>query len=119
MTYEDWCNHSKQILEEADTWNKWRRKAQHKLLTEIGPRIAKLDKSGYMGCGFHYGKEQTFSKLVGWLALPWQPCANHCGKIEDDISSNMITEVVYDGLIEDIEAAEKTVKKYKKILKPS
>lgn len=114
MTYEDWCKNSSKILKQAEEWNAWRKEAQHKLLTEIGPRIAKLGKRAYMGYGFHYSKEQTFGELVKSLALPWQPSANHCDKVKDQMCSNMTTRVIYEVLIEEIEEAEESLKKKKK-----
>jgi hypothetical protein len=109
MTYEDWCKNSKEILAQAENFNKWRIEAQNNLLENIGPRIAKLGKTGYIGCGFHYSMEQRFGKLINSLALPWQPSANHCDKITDEIASNIISKVCYEGLIKDVEEAEKTV----------
>ncbi len=111
MTYEEWRVQSKDILKQADDFNKWQIKVKNNLLENIGPRIAKLGKTGYYGCGFHYGMEQRFGKLIVSLSLPWQPCANHLDKISDDITNNIITEVLYDGLLEDVEEAEKTVDK--------
>ncbi len=95
MTYQEWCESYKLILAEADTYNKWRKEAIHNLLMNIGPRIAAL--------GGDYSKERSFGKLIVELAVPWQPCANHCGKVEDQIAHNILTEVLYDGLLEDIE----------------
>src|SRR6478609_4305261 len=109
MTYQDWCKYSTQILLEAEEFNSWQREIKEKLLLEIGPRIAKLGKTGYLGCGFHYDKEIQFGKLIQKLAYPWQPCANHCKKIEDQQLENLITKLMAEGLIEDIEKAEKTV----------
>jgi len=108
MTYEDWCKHHKAILADADKWNRFRESAKDVLLTNIGPRIAKLGHQMYMGAGFHYSMEQQFGKLVAALALPWQPCANHAGKIEDEVASNIVTKVVYKGLLKQVKAAEKS-----------
>lgn len=109
MTYKDWCKNSKSILAEAKTWNEWRKEANYNLLTNIGPRIAILGKRFYSGCGFHYGKEQTLGKLIVDLALPWNPCANWCGNIEIDMEKNIITKVLYEGLIENVKRDELTV----------
>lgn len=108
MTYEEWCKCSKDILKQAEEFNSWRTNATKNLLTNIGPRIASLGETGYMGCGFHYDMEIRFGKLIASLAYPWQPSANHCEKITDEIASNIITEVLYEGLLEDVDKAEKS-----------
>lgn len=94
-------------LKLAEKYNKWANKATEKLLTEIGPRIAAIGKTGYMGCGFHYAKEQTFAKLISNLAIPWQPSMNHYEKCKDEYFCTLTRKVIYDGLIEDIKKAEK------------
>lgn len=109
MTYQQWCEQSKDILAQAEKFNKWREKAKDILLTDIGPRIANLGHSGYMGCGFHYDMEIRFGKLIAKLAFPWQPCANHCDKISDDIAGNILSQVIYEGILEDVKKAEKSV----------
>lgn len=106
MTYEKWCENSKAILQEAEEYNNWRREAQEKLLTDIGPRIAAVGKTGYLGCGFHYDKEIRFGKLVASLAYPWQPCANHCKKVEDDWTLCLLNQVLFKSLVEELEEAE-------------
>lgn len=78
----------------------------YNLLTKIGPRIAKLSRSGYYGCGFHYDMQQSFAKLVHKLALPWKPCANHCEDVNDDRASGVISEVIYRSILIDVECAE-------------
>lgn len=107
MTYEDWRKNSKAILKKAEEYDKWRRETQHRLLTEIGPRIAAIGEKGYMGCGFHYEKERIFGNLIKTLSIPWQPSANHCEKIEDDRAGCIINKVIFNDLIEQIEEAEK------------
>jgi hypothetical protein len=111
MTYEDWCKNSKQILAQAKEWNEWVDEKKHYLLTNVGPRIAQLGKTGYYGCGFHYEMEGQFGKLIISMMYPWQPSANHCEKIKDQMVSNVITKVIYEGLMEQIEKAEKSVSK--------
>ena len=106
MTYQQWCEQSKEILKEAEEVNSWRITAQHRLLTELGPRIAKL---GRMGCGFHYSMEQSFGKLIVTLSMPWQPSANWCQNVESDRDKYLIAQVIFDSLVEQIEKAEKTV----------
>jgi len=108
MTYENWCKYSKKIIEESDKYNEWADKAKGNLLTNIGPRIEKLHKIGYYGCGFHYGLEQTFGRLIDTLALPWQPCANHCKNVENDRMKAIASKVIYKSLISQIEEAEKS-----------
>ena len=124
MTYEDWCKNSSAIIAEADKHNAWADKAKHHLLTNIGPRIAKLDKSGYMGCGFHYSMEQSFGRLIDGLAISWQPCANWCQNIEDDRMKAIGREACYQVLMNSVRKAERSrvaasfrsLKKFKKAL---
>ena len=87
MTYQEWCKDAKIILEQADAHNEFVKKAKQQLLTDIGPRIAKLGQSGYTGCGFHYHMEQTFGDLVNAI----------------------LTEVLFEGLVADVVKAEATV----------
>lgn len=115
MTYDNWCKYSTQILKEADEVNNWADKAKSFLLINIGPRLEKLHKSGYMGCGFHYSLEQTFGRLIDGLAISWQPCANWCNKIEDDRMKYIGLKVSYRSLLNSIQRAERSVKKFKKI----
>lgn len=115
MTYDDWCKNSHIILAEAEKHNKWADKAKSFLLTNIGPRLDRLDKSGYMGCGFHYSLEQTFGRLIDGLSISWQPCSNWCNKIEDDRMKFMILKVSYESLLDSVKKAEKSVKKFKEI----
>jgi hypothetical protein len=110
MNYKNWCKESTKILAEAEVYNKWADEAKNNLLTNIGPRICKLGKTGYMGCGFHYGMEQSFGKLIVSLALPWQPSANWCADVEDDRMHAMVIKSVYRILIKDVEKAEKSPK---------
>ena len=117
MTYDDWCKNSTRILKEAESVNKWADKAKEDLLINIGPRLANLDESGYMGMGFHYSLEQTFGRLIDGLSLPWQPCANWCNKIEDDRLKFMGLRVSYRCLLDSIKKAEKSIPKFKKIMK--
>lgn len=115
MTYKNWCKHSSAILDESEEHNEWADEAKRNLLTNIGPRLAKLDKTGYMGCGFHYGLEQDFGKLFGLLAVSWQPCANWCKHVERDRENAMIARVIYRSLLSHVEEAEKSVSEFKKI----
>lgn len=114
MTYEDWCKNSEAILSEAKEYNNFATKAQYRLLTDIGPRIGKLGQVGYIGCGFHYGMEQSFGKLIVALALPWQPCANHCKKIEDDSIKAIINKVIFKSLLRDVIKAEHSIQHFNK-----
>ena len=98
-------------LIEAKKHNAWVEKAKHNLLTNIGPKLAKLEKSGYYGCGFHYALEQDFAKLIGWMSMHWDPCMNWIDKCSDDDTKAMIARVVYDSLIESVKKAEKSAKK--------
>ena len=109
MTYQDWCKHSKTILAQADEYNKWRKETQYNLLTVVGPKIAKLGNTFYSGCGFHCGLEQDFGKLVSYLTIAWQPCANWCAKIEDDMANNMVNEIIYSSIVKKIDEIEKSL----------
>lgn len=111
MTYEDWCKNHKEWLKLADDYNNWRRRSTSTLLSDIGPRIDRLSKVMYMGCGFHYSLEQSFGKLINSLSMPFQPCANWCAKIEDDWTTCQINHVLYESLIEQVEKAEASVTK--------
>jgi hypothetical protein len=110
MTYEIWCQRSKALLAEADEYNKWRDRARMRLLTDIAPRIGKLSTRMYMGCGFHYGMEQTLGRLINDLALPTQWCANWCAKIPEQQIKMIITQVSVGMLIEQVRKAEQSVK---------
>ncbi len=105
MDYTLWCQKSAEILAQAEEYNKWRKLAKENLLTRVGPQLATLGKTGYFGSGCHYSLEQEFGSLIKKLALPWQPCANHCDKIEDDILRNMTREVIYEDLLEQVAMA--------------
>lgn len=109
MTYKNWCKHSTEIIAEADKHNKWADKAKANLLTKVGPRIAQLGRTGYMGCGFHYSLEQTFGRLIDTMTISWQPCANWCKNVERDRDNAMISEVIYESLLEQVRKAEKSV----------
>lgn len=115
MNYETWCLQSKEIIAEADKYNAWRKRAKRHLFLNIAPRLAHLNYSGYRGCGFHYSLEQTFAGLIKAMALPWQPSANHCNKVEDDRNANMTTEIIYELLLEDVRKAGRGVKSYQKV----
>ena len=108
MTYENWCKYSAKILAEAEKYNKWADESKGFLLTKIGPKLEKLRKSGYMGCGFHYGLEQTFGRLFDKLALPWQPSANWCQNVENDRTSAIISKVIFKSLVDQVKDAEKS-----------
>ena len=106
MTYENWCIHSKRIIAEAEIFNTWRNETLDRVMTNAGPRIAALGKVGYCGCGFHYSIVQTFGHLAGKLSMPWQPSANWCEKIEDDICSTIHVKVVAEALFQQLDDAE-------------
>lgn len=109
-THEEKCKHLDFYIKEAETYNKWANETTHKLLTDIGPRLAALNKVMYMGCGFHYSLEQKFGKLLVSLAIPLQPCMNHYEKCKDNHMSSIITKVIFEGLVESVEEAEKSAK---------
>lgn len=113
MTYENWCANSDKILKQAKRYNKWRNNAKRLLLTNLGPRIAKLGDTFYIGCGFHYSMELSFANLVKGMAYPWQPCANHLDKIQDQIASNQMNVVLFSSLKEQVREAEGQPKRIK------
>jgi hypothetical protein len=115
MTYENWCKRSTEILDEAEKYNKWADRAKDFLLSNIGPRLAKLGRTGYSGCGFHYGLEQTFGRLIDGLSLNWDPCANWCENIERDRMKGMGLQVSYRLLLKSVRKAERSVKQFKKL----
>jgi len=115
MTYENWCKHSKEILTEAEKYNAWRRRAKYFLLTKTAPRLARLSESGYWGCGFHYEKEKTLGWLLIAMAIPWQPSANHCDKVEAARDSNMTTEIIYDLFLGEVRKAARSVSAYQRV----
>lgn len=101
-------------LKEAEKYNEWANKATEQLLTDIGPRIAALGKVLYMGCGFHYSKEQSIGKMLISLSIPWQPSMNHYEKCKDEFFSTMARKTIYECLVKDIIEAEKSVEKLDK-----
>ena len=94
------------LLGRKEEINSWRKNALENLLLNIGPRICKLNGKNYKGCGFHYGKVQSFGKLVNDLAIGFDPCMNWLEKNEEDEIIWEVRMILYEGLIEDIEAAE-------------
>ena len=117
MTYENWCKQSTEILAEAEKYNKWVDRTKDFLLVNVGPRIARLGKVGYMGCGFHYALEQTFGRLIDGLTLSWQPCANWCENVERDRINAFDNQVIYRNLMKNVREAEKSVGPLKRKLK--
>ena len=115
MTYKNWCKHSTFILAEADAHNKWADEAKRNLLINIGPKLAELNITGYMGCGFHYSMEQDFGKLFGLLAIGWRPSANWCRHVERDRENAMIAQVIYSSLLNQVKKAKKSVPDFMKI----
>jgi len=107
-THEEKCKALGHYLKEAEKTNKWANEATQNLLTNIGPRISALGNKMYMGCGFHYSMEKNFAKLISNFALPWQPSMNHYHKCKDEFSCWLVRKVMYEGLIEDVEKAEKS-----------
>jgi hypothetical protein len=98
-------------LKEAEKHNAWVDKAKHHLLTKLGPKVAKLGKTGYMGCGFHYDMEQRFGRILINMAIPLQPCMNWIDNCQGESLKAMLTRVMYEGLVRDIAKAEKSVMK--------
>jgi hypothetical protein len=110
FTYEQWCAHSTELLQEATRFNSWRSRAQHRLLLDLAPRIGKLGTQFYTGCGFHYSFEQELGNLIGRLALPVQWSASHCEKIPEERLDMILMQVSVTQLVERIVKAEKSVK---------
>ncbi len=104
MTQEQ-KNRSKRLhrlLDRAKEINKWRVDALEHLLTEVGPKLHKIGNKGYTGCGFHYGKVQSFGRLVAELAISFQPSMNWLEKCEEEEHLWIVREVVYENLVKEI-----------------
>jgi hypothetical protein len=113
MTYENFCGQIEFLKAEEERLHLWAEKASRNLMEKIAPRVSKLGRTSYAGCGFHYSLEQTLGKLIANLAITPQFTANHCGKIEEDIETWVIYEVLYEGLLEDVRKAERSARKLK------
>lgn len=109
MTPEEKSTELKHYIAHAKEFNEWQDKAKDRLLTEIGPRIAKLGQTGYHGCGFHYGMEQSFGRLIVDMAFPLQPTMNDFDKCKDNMCSAIVRKVLYNALVKQVEESEKTV----------
>jgi hypothetical protein len=109
MTPEEKSAELKHYIAHAKEFNEWQDKAKDRLLTEIGPRIAKLNKTGYLGCGFHYGMEQSFGRLIVDMAIPLRPTMNDFDVCNVNMCSAILREVLYDDLVKRVEESEKTV----------
>lgn len=113
LEQQDKSRRLKRLLDRKEEINSWRKKALENLLLNIGPRIQKLGEKCYYGCGFHYGKVQSFGKLVADLALGFNPCMNWLEKNEEEEMTWEIRMILYDGLIEDVEECESGNPKWK------
>lgn len=113
MTYEQWCANSKALIASADAYNDWRRKKQYMLLNKIAPRISKLGKQMYMGCGFHYDLERRLGQMIINLHMPAQFSANHLDKVQSQQIDMMLARVGYKLLIETVHKAEKSIPQVK------
>jgi hypothetical protein len=110
MKYEDFCKNSKVILKEADEYKDWAKDAKYQLLTDLAPRVAKLGRSFYSGCGFHYALEERIGRVMLDLAkFHWQPTANWCENIEADQQTAMMNQILFDFLIDDIVKCESRI----------
>jgi len=63
--------------------NKWRRKALKFMLTSIAPKIDEYD----------YYNIKEFVNVVSRLNEPFQPCANHFKKCNDEYIGTIFTQV--------------------------
>ena len=95
---------------EAEKYNNWRKKVKARILSNIAPRINRLSRKLYMGCGFHYAMEQQLGKVIIDLSMPIQWCANHCDKIPDDRFKMINNRISVEMLIASVAEAEKSVK---------
>jgi hypothetical protein len=107
MTSEEKYEELKCYIEHSKKYNEWLEDAKKNLLTNLAPRVYALGEVGYMGCGFHYDMEQRLGKLICKLAFRWEPCMNHFDKCKDDFAGTIITKIIYENLVEDIEKGEK------------
>ena len=81
------------------------------LMTDVSPRIAKLDGTGYTGSGFHYGMVQEVGGLIRDMAIRFQPTMNHLDKSWEERFTWMILQVKAEGLIKDVKKAERSLKR--------
>lgn len=102
MTYEDWCANAKVLLKECDTYNKWRRRAMLKLLTNLAPRVAVLRNREF---------EAVLGRAITGLAKPYQWSASHYGKIPNDRCDMVLNEVIVTELFNDVAKYEKAIAK--------
>ena len=112
MTYEYWCEHSKELLAEAEKYNGWRERAKHRLLTVWAPRIGRLGKRFYLGCGFHYAMDKDLGRLLIELAMPVQWSANWCENIPEQRLRMICDEVCVKDLKRRVRAAERSAESW-------
>jgi hypothetical protein len=115
MKYEDWLKNSKEVIEAGAEINMWRMSAKYHLLSVIGPRIAKLSRKFYAGCGYHYSLEQALGRLLVSLSIPWRPSASHCESVEDNRAKWVGLQVSYEMLIANVEEAEQSISRWRKL----
>ena len=109
MTYEAFCADIKSVRANVEHYNEWRETTLNALLTDIGPRIAKVNSQFHCGCGFGYQRLLDFGTLVHHLAFPWQVSANHCDKYEDDVCAHIAQEVSFELMMESLAMAERCI----------
>src|ERR1700674_3822949 len=102
MTYAQFVERLPALIAEVQTYNDWRDRARMRLMTNIAPRVAKLSTQFYMGCGFHYGIEQSLGHVIRELALPVQFSANHCAKIPEYQFKMMNIKISVEMLIQNV-----------------
>ena len=92
--------------QKAKEYNKWARGAKRNLLVNLSPKVYNLGIKGYTGCGFHYGMEQRLGNLICKLVFRWEPDINHFDALGDEFAESIVTRILYENLVEDIEKAE-------------
>lgn len=85
--------------------------AREMLMTNLAPRIYKLSKSFYMGCGFHYSLEQQLGACIKALALATgadQINGNSLDYFDKYISEHIMNEICVTELCQQVIDAERS-----------
>ena len=112
--FDDRVHRLHRLLREAPAINAWRERALHRLLSDIGPRIDRLSRRFYCGCGFHYSKLQDFGKLVAALAIHFDPSMNWLEKNEEENLLWVSRQVFVECLIRSVKEAERSADEWAK-----
>lgn len=86
-------------IDDARKFNQWRDRINTQI-PELANRVFSLRRKFYKGCGFHYSLEKTLGTVTKGLN-------NH--DEQWDFADRLVFEVVVEGLIERVIAAEKSI----------